>query len=95
MFINPAVAMTSHTAGKVKVLGCAGLNRLSTMPDVPTFREQGFVNDHARAIYRGESARSGAMGQAHEETRHPSELISRNSCQNQTLPVRSNRDCYS
>jgi tripartite-type tricarboxylate transporter receptor subunit TctC len=44
MFINPAVAMGNYKAGKLKVLGFAGPKRLATMPDVPTFEEQGFVD---------------------------------------------------
>ena len=44
MFINPAVAMGNYKAGKLKVLGFAGPKRLVTMPDVPTFEEQGFVD---------------------------------------------------
>jgi len=44
MFINAAVAMSNYKAGKLKVLGFAGPTRLSTMPEVPTFEEQGFVD---------------------------------------------------
>ncbi len=43
MFINPAVPASNIRAGKLKALGFAGPTRLSTMPDVPTFEEQGFV----------------------------------------------------
>jgi tripartite-type tricarboxylate transporter receptor subunit TctC len=39
---NPASARNHSQAGKMKVLGIAGTGRVSTLPDVPTFREQGF-----------------------------------------------------
>lgn len=58
MFINPAVAMTNYKAGKVKVLGFAGPHRLSTMPDVPTFEEQGFV-DFESQNFKGLAAPAG------------------------------------
>jgi tripartite-type tricarboxylate transporter receptor subunit TctC len=39
---NPSTARTQTQAGKMKVLGVAGTRRVSTMPSVPTFAEQGF-----------------------------------------------------
>ena len=39
---NPSTARGQVQAGKMKVLGIAGTRRVSTMPDVPTFAEQGF-----------------------------------------------------
>ncbi len=39
---NPSTARAQSQAGKMKVLGIAGTRRVSTMPDVPTFAEQGF-----------------------------------------------------
>ena len=39
---NPSTARAQSQAGKMKVLGIAGTRRVSTMPDVPTFGEQGF-----------------------------------------------------
>ena len=39
---NPATARNQSQAGKMKVLGIAGTRRVSAMPDVPTFAEQGF-----------------------------------------------------
>ena len=39
---NPSTARGHTQAGKMKVLGIAGTRRVSTMPDVPTFAEQGF-----------------------------------------------------
>jgi tripartite-type tricarboxylate transporter receptor subunit TctC len=44
MFVNPAVAMGHYKAGRLKMLGFAGPKRLATLPDVPTFEEQGFVD---------------------------------------------------
>ncbi|HEX2545684.1 MAG TPA: tripartite tricarboxylate transporter substrate binding protein [Ramlibacter sp.] len=39
---NPASARNHSQAGRMKVLGIAAINRVSTLPNVPTFREQGF-----------------------------------------------------
>lgn len=39
---NPSTARGQSQAAKMKVLGIAGTRRVSTMPDVPTFAEQGF-----------------------------------------------------
>ncbi len=58
MFINPAVAMPHYKAGKLKVLGFAGPKRLSTMPEVPTFDEQGFV-DFESQNFKGLAAPAG------------------------------------
>ena len=55
MFINAAVAMSNYKAGKLKVLGFAGPTRLATMPDVPTFEEQGFV-DFESSNFKGLAA---------------------------------------
>jgi tripartite-type tricarboxylate transporter receptor subunit TctC len=55
MFINPAVAMGNYKSGKLKVLGFAGPKRLATMPDVPTFEEQGFV-DFESSNFKGLAA---------------------------------------
>ena len=55
MFINAAVAMTNYKAGRLKVLGFAGPSRLSTMPEVPTFQEQGFV-DFESSNFKGLAA---------------------------------------
>ena len=40
---NPATARGHVQAGKMKVLAIAGTRRVSIMPQVPTFAEQGFV----------------------------------------------------
>lgn len=40
---NPSTARTQSQAGRMKVLGIAGSRRVSTMPNVPTFAEQGFA----------------------------------------------------
>jgi len=40
---NPSTARAHSASGKMKVLGVAGTRRVSTMPNVPTFAEQGFV----------------------------------------------------
>ena len=39
---NPASARNHTQAGKMKVLGITGTSRVSTMPQVATFKEQGF-----------------------------------------------------
>ena len=39
---NPSTARTHTQAGKMKVLAVAGTRRVSAMPQVPTFSEQGF-----------------------------------------------------
>ncbi|MBX3586693.1 MAG: tripartite tricarboxylate transporter substrate binding protein [Ramlibacter sp.] len=39
---NPSTARAQSQGGKMKVLGIAGTRRVSTMPSVPTFAEQGF-----------------------------------------------------
>lgn len=39
---NPATARVQMQAGKMKVLGIAGTRRVSALPNVPTFGEQGF-----------------------------------------------------
>ena len=39
---NPSTARTHTQAGKMKVLAVAGTRRVSAMPQVPTFTEQGF-----------------------------------------------------
>ena len=58
MFINPAVAMANYKAGKLKMLGFAGPKRLATLPDVPTFDEQGFV-DFESSNFKGLAAPAG------------------------------------
>ncbi|TFY97543.1 Bug family tripartite tricarboxylate transporter substrate binding protein [Ramlibacter rhizophilus] len=39
---NPSTARNQSQGGKMKVLGIAGTRRVSAMPQVPTFAEQGF-----------------------------------------------------
>ena len=39
---NPATARTHVQAGKLKALGITGARRVGTLPNVPTFAEQGF-----------------------------------------------------
>lgn len=39
---NPSTARNQSQAGKMKVLGIAAMGRVSTLPNVPTFKEQGF-----------------------------------------------------
>lgn len=58
MFINPAVAMANYKAGRLKMLGFAGPRRLATLPDVPTFEEQGFV-DFESSNFKGLAAPAG------------------------------------
>jgi tripartite-type tricarboxylate transporter receptor subunit TctC len=38
---NPSTARNHSQAGKMKVLGIAAMRRVSTLPNVPTFKEQG------------------------------------------------------
>lgn len=40
---NPSTARAHSGSGKMKVLGVAGTRRVSTMPNIPTFAEQGFT----------------------------------------------------
>lgn len=40
---NPATARNQSQAGRMKVLGVGGTRRLSALPNVPTFAEQGFI----------------------------------------------------
>ena len=40
---NPSTARVQSQAGKMKVLAVAGTGRVSTLPGVPTFKEQGFT----------------------------------------------------
>ncbi|MBL0420592.1 tripartite tricarboxylate transporter substrate binding protein [Ramlibacter sp. AW1] len=40
---NPATAKTHSQSGRIKVLGVTGTRRLSVLPQVPTFTEQGFA----------------------------------------------------
>ncbi|MCG2594088.1 tripartite tricarboxylate transporter substrate binding protein [Ramlibacter sp. XY19] len=39
---NPSTARNQSQGGKMKVLGIAATQRVSTLPNVPTFKEQGF-----------------------------------------------------
>jgi tripartite-type tricarboxylate transporter receptor subunit TctC len=39
---NPSTARGHTQGGKMKVLGISGTSRVSSMPNVPTFKEQGF-----------------------------------------------------
>ena len=39
---NPSTARNQTQGGKMKVLGITGTSRVSAMPNVPTFKEQGF-----------------------------------------------------
>ena len=39
---NPSTAKAQTQGGRMKVIGIAGTRRVSTMPQVPTFKEQGF-----------------------------------------------------
>ncbi|MBN9427936.1 MAG: tripartite tricarboxylate transporter substrate binding protein [Burkholderiales bacterium] len=41
-FDGPATAIPNMKAGKVRILGAASEQRIPAIPDVPTFREQGF-----------------------------------------------------
>ena len=39
---NPSTARAQTNGGRMKVLGISGTSRVSSMPNVPTFKEQGF-----------------------------------------------------
>ena len=43
MFVNTSTAITNLRSGRVKALGIAGPQRVTALPDVPTFRESGVV----------------------------------------------------
>jgi tripartite-type tricarboxylate transporter receptor subunit TctC len=48
---GPQTADTNRKAGKIKVLGVSGAQRLSALPDVRTFAEQGLPDAHAGSWY--------------------------------------------
>ena len=43
-FANPGTARMLSSSGKAKVIGITGRRRVSTLPDVPTFTEQGLAD---------------------------------------------------
>lgn len=52
-----AEVMAQAKAGEVKILGVTGVNRVSALPDVPTFQEQGI--DLTLTLWRGFAAPKG------------------------------------
>jgi tripartite-type tricarboxylate transporter receptor subunit TctC len=52
MFTNQITAIAALQSGKVKVLGTASASRNKTLPDVPTFAEQG-LDDFLVAVWWG------------------------------------------
>jgi tripartite-type tricarboxylate transporter receptor subunit TctC len=68
LFINPAVAMAQYKAGRLKMLGFAGEKRLATLPEVPTFEEQGFV-DFESSNFKGLVAPKGTPKHIIDKTR--------------------------
>ena len=52
MFTNQITAISALQSGNVKVLGTASTSRNKTLPDVPTFAEQG-MNDFLVAVWWG------------------------------------------
>ena len=50
-FVNAYNVEQHRKAGKIKILGVAGPQRIATIPDVPTMAEQGIQNMHAGNWY--------------------------------------------
>ena len=70
MISNPGSSVDFIKAGKFKALAIATDDRTATMPDVPTFKEQGY--DISLAIFRGVVA-AGEIGEA--EKKYLSEMV--------------------
>ena len=70
MISNPGSSVDFIKAGKFKALAIATDERTATMPDVPTFKEQGY--DISLAIFRGVVA-AGEIGEA--EKKYLSEMV--------------------
>ena len=51
LFANPAVFMPHLTAGRLRALGTASLQRISALPDMPTFHESGFPGFESLSWY--------------------------------------------
>ena len=51
MFANPAVFMPHVKSGRLRALGAASLERMSALPDMPTFDESGFPGFESQSWY--------------------------------------------
>ena len=51
LFANPAVFMPHLTAGRLRALGTASLQRIGALPDMPTFHESGFPGFESLSWY--------------------------------------------
>jgi tripartite-type tricarboxylate transporter receptor subunit TctC len=60
--------MAQYKAGRLKMLGFAGEKRLATLPEVPTFEEQGFV-DFESSNFKGLVAPKGTPKHIIDKTR--------------------------
>jgi len=51
MFANPGVFLPHLNAGRLRAIGTASLQRISILPDLPTFHESGFPNFESSSWY--------------------------------------------
>ncbi len=51
LFANPAVFMPHLTAGRLRALGAASLQRIGALPEMPTFHESGFPGFESLSWY--------------------------------------------
>ena len=51
MFANPAVFMPHLSSGRLRALGTASLQRITALPDMPTFNESGFPGFESLSWY--------------------------------------------
>ncbi len=51
MFANPAVFMPHITAGRLRAIATASMQRIAVLPDMPTFHESGFPNFESISWY--------------------------------------------
>jgi tripartite-type tricarboxylate transporter receptor subunit TctC len=51
MFANPSVFMPHIKAGRLRAVGAASLERITALPDMPTFHESGFPGFESQSWY--------------------------------------------